>query len=96
MICSLLKNRYSPIGVDLGSHSVKLVQFAADRKQLIDAVRWDLPAGKSAAEKGAGGTEAMVEALKQARRNRAFRGWDVVLCLGHDQLFLQNIRVPKS
>ena len=96
MIRSLLKNRYSPIGVDLGSHSVKLVQFTADRKQLIDAVRWDLPANKAVTGDAKVKSAALVDALKQARRNRAFRGRDVVLCLGHDQLFLQNIRVPKS
>ena len=36
-----------PIGVDLGTRSVKLVQFSADRKRLIETARWDLPTDES-------------------------------------------------
>jgi len=38
----------------------------------------------------------VIEAMRQAREGRAFRGRDAVLCLNHRQLFLQNIRLPKS
>lgn len=43
MISWLNNRRYGPIGIDLGSRSVKLVQLSADRTKLIDAARWDLP-----------------------------------------------------
>ena len=39
MISLLTKQRYGPIGVDIGSRSVKLVQFSADHSRLLDAAR---------------------------------------------------------
>jgi len=89
-----LKNRATPIGVDLGASSVKLVQLSADRRQLVEAVRWDLPPEDASAQ-GPAPPESFIEALRQARRNRNFRGRDAVVCLGRNELFLQNLRVPK-
>ena len=90
---SLLAPRCGPIGVDLGSRCVKLVQFCADRGRLQDASRWEVPsAGKS---DSAPSHQAWVEALKNAREGHNFRGRDAVLCLTGRELFLQNIRVPK-
>jgi type IV pilus assembly protein PilM len=87
------KRHHGPIGLDLGSRSVKLVQFNADRTQLVAAARKDVPQGKkvSADEYDA----ALVDALRQARDNPQFRGRDVVVSLGARELFVQNIRVPK-
>ena len=82
-----------PIGVDLGSRSVKLVQLSADRQRMVEAARWDLPFDGSPAPGAQVGK--LVEALKQAREGRRFRGRDAVLCLGSRELFVQNVRVPK-
>ena len=42
---SLFKfRRAGPIGIDLGSRSVKMVQFSADRNELIAAGRWEIAA----------------------------------------------------
>ncbi len=38
--------RHGPIGLDLGSRSVKLVQFNAERTKLVAAARKDLPQGR--------------------------------------------------
>ncbi|MCA9121092.1 MAG: pilus assembly protein PilM [Planctomycetaceae bacterium] len=95
MIARLRKNRFGPIGIDIGSRSVKLAQFSADGKQLVEASRWDLSdSDKNLSD--AEQDERIVEALAQAREGRAFKGNDAVLCLNHRQLFLQNIRVSKS
>jgi type IV pilus assembly protein PilM len=98
MISLLRHQRQSPIGVDIGSRSVKLVQFSADYSRLIDAARWDMPESAepdkaASAEQLAGRT---IEAIQRAREGRDFRGMDVVLCLNERQLFLQNIRVPQG
>jgi type IV pilus assembly protein PilM len=80
--------------VDVGARSVKLVQFNADRSELLDAARWDLTAdGESAAPPS---TAAIAEALRRAREGRRFRGNDAVLCLSGRDLYLQNVRVPKG
>lgn len=95
MIAALSKNRFGPIGVDVGSRSVKLVQFTADGKRLIDAARWDLPAGENDTSEEAD-VSRIADALGQAREGRAFKGRDAVVCLTNRELFLQNIRVPKA
>ncbi|MBN1591346.1 MAG: pilus assembly protein PilM [Pirellulales bacterium] len=88
------RQRVGPIGVDIGSRSVKLVQFSADRSHIREAVRWDLPSATCAdtVER----SRQLVDALVQAREGRAFRGRDAVLCLSTSDLFVQNIRVPQT
>ena len=96
MLNLLPRKRYSPIGIDIGSRSVKLVQFSADREQLIDAARWDLPSELGAEANAEQRQAAIMNAIRHARDGREFRGTDVVLCLNDRQLFLQNIRVPQG
>lgn len=94
MISMLKPKRFSPIGIDLGSRSIKLVQFNADCSQLVDAVRWDLTtSGKVSDEEQA---DRWVEAIRRARESRRLHGRDAAICLGSQQLFLQNVRVAKS
>lgn len=84
-----------PIGVDLGTRSVKLVQFSEDGKRLLDAVRWELPSmddSTSAAQQD----KQLVDSLRLARDGRKFKGRDAVICLGPRELYVQNIRVPKA
>lgn len=86
--------RHSPIGVDIGSRSIKLLQMNGDRTEVLDAARWELPnADDSTPEQR---EEQFVEALRQVRQGRDFYGRDAVLCLGASQLYVQNIRVPRA
>jgi type IV pilus assembly protein PilM len=92
---SLFQNyRCGPIGVDIGSRSVKLLQLSADRSRVVETARWDLPAGErgNAQEQ----ESRLVEAITRAREGRRFRGRDAVFCIGADGLFVQNIRVAPS
>lgn len=95
MIARLSRNRFGPIGVDIGSRSVKLVQFTADGSRLLESARWDLPNFDETRDEEAVISQT-AEALEQALEGRAFKGRDAVLCLNDRQLFLQNIRVPKA
>jgi type IV pilus assembly protein PilM len=94
MVRWLSKNRTSPIGVDLGTRSVKMVQFDAAGQKVIEAVRWDLPNDLSSDPQEY--HRQLVDAVRRAREGRAFRGRDAVLCLGAPDLFVQNLRVPKG
>ncbi len=85
-------NRFSPIGVDIGSRSVKLVQFKTDFSHLVDASRWDVPAEVDEVP----GANTLSAAIRKARNNRRFRGKRAVLCLNSEHLFLQNVRVNKA
>lgn len=85
------KPRTSPIGVHIGSNSIKLVQFDAAGTRLIDAARWDL-----SAEADVENAAVLTEAIRRAREGRAFRGRRAVFCLGPRDLFVQNVRVSQA
>lgn len=88
------KKRCSPIGVDIGSQSVKLLQFDGTCQAVCEAARWDLPADMP------GNTELqdqkIAEAIRRAREGRAFRGREAVFCLNAGSMFVQNIRVAQA
>ena len=91
----LVKKRCGPIGIDLGSHTIRLLQLTGDHTRIVDAVRWDLPE-EARDEDPKIRVPAVADAMQQALSCRDFRGREAVLCLGSRELFVQNIRVPKS
>ena len=96
MIAKLTRKRYGPIGVDLGSRSIKLIQFSADHTRMVDSVRWELPVvDRAASDDTASRWDAFAAALWGAREGRNFRGRDAVVCMGAPELFAQNVRVAK-
>ena len=94
MVGWLAKRRYGPIGVDVGSRSVKLVQFNADRSRVVESARWALPAADTSdpADRDA----QVAKAIRQACEGRSFRGREAVFSIGSRDLFVQNIRVPQA
>lgn len=90
----LKSRRPGPLGIDLGSRALKIVQLGGNAAHVVDMARWDLPV--DALEESAPSRQQLVDALGQAREGRKFRGRDVVLSLGFRELFLQNIRLPKG
>jgi type IV pilus assembly protein PilM len=94
MVGWVSRTRNGPIGIDLGSRSVKLVQFTADQSRLVDAARWELPSSFETAGDAARG-EQLAQAIRRAREGGKFRGREAVLCLGASDLVVQNVRVPK-
>ncbi len=94
MAAWLPRQRHGPIGVDIGSRSVKLLQFNAARTRICDAVSWDLSPEEAANPQRQ--DERVAEAILRAREGRGFRGCDAVLCLGAGGLFVQNVRVAQA
>ncbi|MFN0021543.1 MAG: pilus assembly protein PilM [Pirellulaceae bacterium] len=92
MIPFINLHRVGPIGIDLGSRSVKMVQFSADHTRLIAAGRWEFPPTTSPEQYA----EQAAATLQRGLIERKFVGRDAVLCLGDKELVLQNIRIPKS
>ncbi|HTN74869.1 MAG TPA: pilus assembly protein PilM [Pirellulaceae bacterium] len=95
MVRWLTTNRYSPIGIDVGTRSVKLVQFTADQKELVEISRAELAAGDLRALTSEVYAERVADAISRAREGRNFRGKNIVLGLSDRDLYLQNIRVPR-
>lgn len=94
MISLLPFRRAGPIGVDIGSSSVKLLQLSADRRQVVESVCWELPRGEDGLPIRT--PEAVLDILCRARQGRNFRGREAVFGLGGEELFVQNVRVPQS
>jgi type IV pilus assembly protein PilM len=93
-LAALFPKRCGPIGVDIGSRSIKLLQFDAAQAAVREAVRWDMPSdapGSSAQQ-----DDRVNDALRRAREGRNFRGCDAVLCVGGEHLWAQNIRIPQG
>jgi type IV pilus assembly protein PilM len=95
MVRWLPRRRYSPIGIDIGARSIKLVQFTGDRSRLVDAARVDMPPLSENA-KPEEQAQRVADGLRRGFKDRDFRGRDVVCCLGDRQLFLQSLRVAKQ
>jgi type IV pilus assembly protein PilM len=93
MVGWLGKRRYGPIGVDVGSRSVKLLQFDAAHSRVLESARWDLPTAETPNPDDRNGRVA--EAIQQACKGRDFRGRDAVFSIGFQDLYVQNIRVPQ-
>ena len=94
MAAWLKKRRTGPIGVDIGSHSVKLVQLDVEGAEIWESARWELP--RTVAADSNALDQIVVDAIRQAREGRNFRGREAVFCLGAPALFVQNIRVPQT
>lgn len=94
MVGWLTRRHYSPIGVDIGSRSVKLLQLDAERRRVTEAARWDLGDAEAAGPEEH--DAEVIKALARAREGREFRGREAVFCLGAGSLFVQNIRVPHA
>jgi len=88
------RKRLSPIGVDIGTRSVKLLQLDNNRQAVHEAARWDLPADASINHEI--WDRHVVDAIRRAREGRSFRGRQAVFCLHGDSLFVQNIRVAQA
>ncbi len=94
MVKWIAKHRCSPIGVDVGSRSVKLLQLDADYGAVQEAARWDLPPRPPGDPDLR--AQQVAEAIDRARDGRNFRGRNAIFCLGAENLFVQNIRVAQA
>lgn len=85
--------RPGPIGIDLGTRSIKMVQLSGDGTKIVESVRWDLPSEPT--DDLEVQCKRWTQALIEAREGRRFRGNDAVVSLGSRELVVQNIRVAK-
>jgi type IV pilus assembly protein PilM len=93
MLTWIMRQRTAPIGVDVGTRFIKMVQFSGDRNRVLAAGRWEIP--QSAKQSPQELAQRIADTLQRGLRERPFVGRDVILALSDKQLVLQNIRVPK-
>lgn len=87
-------HRFSPIGIDLGSRTLKLTQvgFESGRPRIQAIGQQMIPLSiESPDERRSAVREALINIVNTSR----FSGRDCVLALNPQQLFIQNVRLPR-
>ena len=82
MVSWLQKRRAGPIGIDIGSRWLKLMQFDGEQADLRAVARYELPSCES--DQSQKRDELIVSTLTRARRDHPFRGRDAAVDVGHD------------
>jgi len=91
-----LTNKVSPIGLDIGHHSIKMVQLActgdrlrvvaAEKSEFDESVNGDLEKRRS----------LTVSALNEMLGRGSFHGRNVVSCLSNEQLTIKSLRLDAG
>jgi type IV pilus assembly protein PilM len=89
------RNRLLPIGLFLGDRSATLLQLSQSggRFQVHAKAHGPLPVNENASPDEH--DRQVAAALRRMLSDHPFRGRNVVSCLGSQELFVQNVRLPK-
>lgn len=89
------QNKVSPIGIDFGTESIKLIQLEyGDPPRLIAAAGIDIPID---ARKDADARQAFItQSLRELIREAKFKGRQAVGCIPASQTYVLHTRVPKG
>lgn len=93
----LRHNPCSPIGLDIGSESIRALQLRLIGRRLavVGAARWRFPpAVAEGLSDSVTRRQLAVQAVGEMLRQGGFRGREVVSCLRVDELAIKNIRLP--
>ena len=95
MLNLLLRNKRSPIALDVGSNSVKMLQIqkVGNTVSVCACRRWQFPddANMDTAQR----RELVVTAVRNLLRTAGFKGRRVISALSCDHLGIKNIRLPS-
>jgi type IV pilus assembly protein PilM len=81
-----------PIGVDIGHHSIKMLQLGGGSSlSVIAAAKREIGAAEGEARQ-----EAIVQAIKEMLSDAGFRGNQVVTCLASEQLKIKSVRIDNT
>lgn len=91
----LLRKKVYPIGIDLGSHSLKILQlgWADDGLELIAAAKAEIP--EEIHEDPLECHNWYISQIKEMLGSRGFKGKKVVSCLPARSMLIQHLRLPK-
>ena len=91
-----LRGRYSPIGLDLGSSQVKLIQFRQEQRRVVlhQYGIYDLPAGAITAGRITDPVP-LIERLAWVLKRRRFYRNRTNLCVGSQAIILRRMQLPK-
>ncbi len=91
---NVLSNRYWPIGLDIGTDSIKMLQLRRVGASIVVSAcgRWSFP--ESAGDDTTQRRKAAIKAVRNILRRGGFHGRRVVTALSCGELGLKNIRLP--
>ncbi len=89
------RRSWSPIGIDVGSSGVRMVQLSQDGTRLHAIGRRELPPDDDGDLFSSDRQAALIDAIDSLRAQSAFRGRRAVVVLNDRQLLIQNLRVPR-
>ncbi|MCP4709845.1 MAG: pilus assembly protein PilM [Planctomycetes bacterium] len=91
----VLRQKVYPIGVDLGSCSLKLVQLTRNGNglSLVAAARADVP--REIQDIPSERQEWYIDSFRELLASKPFKGRRVISCLAAREMLVQHLRVPK-
>lgn len=94
MLNLALRNRYWPIGLDIGADSVKMLQLetVGGEVSVRASGRWRVP--QAAQQDPSQRRQLVIAAVRDMLRNGKFRGRKVVTALSCKDLEIRNVRLP--
>ncbi len=94
MLNFLMRNKYSPIALDIGAGGVHMIQLKQSGGRLTAAAsaKWKFP--PEALTDPLARRELLVEAVRDIRRRRNFHGRAAVTAMPTSRLCIKNIRLP--
>ncbi len=95
MIGSIFHSNYSPIGLDIGARSVKMLQFRGVGDKLAVAANglYELP--RAMPDDPAARQEVYAKAVGQLLDNAPFHGRRVVTAISSAEITFKNLRLPQ-
>jgi type IV pilus assembly protein PilM len=95
MKLKVVKSRALPIGIDLGSASVKVAQLrrSGEQIELTAAALLETPPNQRITGSR---TDFLAQELRQLLQNREFKGRECILSLPASQVFIQHVRMPRQ
>jgi len=84
-----------PIGVDIGSTAVRLLQLSGSPRDLrvVDVAKFAIPREAKASDRAE--RAFIVEQVRRLVKERRFRGREIVMALAPAQVAVRNIRMPN-
>ncbi|HET6428444.1 MAG TPA: pilus assembly protein PilM [Phycisphaerae bacterium] len=90
------RNRYGPIGLDVGTEGVRMLQLerTGDRLSVAAAARWHFPPSALTGSERAQKAHLAAQGVRELLAKGGFHGRQVVSCIPADRLSIKNIRLP--
>lgn len=90
------KSSDGPIGVDVGDHTIRMIQFTREADKPIALAAASRPLGRGVGpQSGEAYHQAVADAVRDMLSTGHFRGHQAVTCLPAASLIYKNIRLPK-